>query len=104
MRVAIAGFGIGGAALSIALARDGHDVTVYERAPDPGPVGAGFLLQPSGQAVLAALGLLDEVAAAAWPIRASTPSPRRAAPSATLATTAGIRRSTPSASRAGACS
>jgi 2-polyprenyl-6-methoxyphenol hydroxylase-like FAD-dependent oxidoreductase len=29
MRVAIAGFGIGGAALSIALARDGHDVTVY---------------------------------------------------------------------------
>jgi 2-polyprenyl-6-methoxyphenol hydroxylase-like FAD-dependent oxidoreductase len=42
MRVAIAGFGIGGAALSIALARDGHEVTVYERAPDPGPVGAGF--------------------------------------------------------------
>jgi 2-polyprenyl-6-methoxyphenol hydroxylase-like FAD-dependent oxidoreductase len=41
MRVAIAGFGIGGAALSIALAR-GHEVTVYERAPDPGPVGAGF--------------------------------------------------------------
>jgi 2-polyprenyl-6-methoxyphenol hydroxylase-like FAD-dependent oxidoreductase len=70
MRVAIAGFGIGGAALSIALARDGHEVTVYERAPDPGPVGAGFLLQPSGQAILAELGLLDEVAAAAWPIRA----------------------------------
>jgi len=70
MRVAIAGFGIGGAALSIALARDGHEVTVYERAPDPGPVGAGFLLQPSGQAVLAELGLLDEVAAASWPIRA----------------------------------
>lgn len=70
MRVAIAGFGIGGAALSIALARDGHEVTVYERAPDPGPVGAGFLLQPSGQAVLAELGLLDEVAAASWPVRA----------------------------------
>ena len=69
MRVAIAGFGIGGAALSIALARDGHEVTVYERAPDPGPVGAGFLLQPSGQDVLAGLGLLDEVAADAWPIR-----------------------------------
>lgn len=69
MRVAIVGFGIGGAALSIALARDGHEVTVYERAPDPGPVGAGFLLQPSGQTVLADLGLLDEVAAASWPIR-----------------------------------
>ncbi len=69
MRIAIAGFGVGGGALSIALARDGHDVTVYERAPDPGPVGAGFLLQPSGQDVLAALGLLEEVAATAWPIR-----------------------------------
>jgi 2-polyprenyl-6-methoxyphenol hydroxylase-like FAD-dependent oxidoreductase len=69
MRVAIAGFGIGGAALSIALARDGHEVTVYERAPDPGPVGAGFLLQPSGQDVLAGLDLLEEVAAGAWPIR-----------------------------------
>jgi 2-polyprenyl-6-methoxyphenol hydroxylase-like FAD-dependent oxidoreductase len=70
MRVAIAGFGIGGAALSIALARDGHDVTVYERAPILGPVGAGFLLQPSGQEILAELGLLEEVARAAWPIRA----------------------------------
>lgn len=70
MRIAIAGFGIGGAALSIALARDGHDVTVYERAASPGPVGAGFLLQPSGQAVLEELGVLDEVAATAWPIRA----------------------------------
>jgi 2-polyprenyl-6-methoxyphenol hydroxylase-like FAD-dependent oxidoreductase len=70
MRVAIAGFGVGGAALAVALARDGHDVTVYERAHDPGPVGAGFLLQPSGQAVLGDLWLLDEVAAGAWPIRA----------------------------------
>jgi 2-polyprenyl-6-methoxyphenol hydroxylase-like FAD-dependent oxidoreductase len=70
MRIAIAGFGVGGAALAVMLARDGHDVTVYERASDPGPVGAGFLLQPSGQAVLADLGLLDEVAAASWPITA----------------------------------
>lgn len=69
MRIAIAGFGIGGAALSIALARDGHEVTVYERAPDPRPVGAGFLLQPSGQDALAGMGLLEEVAATAWPIR-----------------------------------
>ncbi|HEV8281806.1 MAG TPA: NAD(P)/FAD-dependent oxidoreductase [Candidatus Limnocylindrales bacterium] len=70
MRIAIVGFGIGGAALSVALARDGHHVAVYERAPDPGPVGAGFLLQPSGQAVLDDLRMLDEVAAGAWPIRA----------------------------------
>jgi 2-polyprenyl-6-methoxyphenol hydroxylase-like FAD-dependent oxidoreductase len=70
MRIAIAGFGVGGAALAVMLARDGHHVTVYERASDPGPVGAGFLLQPSGQAVLADVGLLDEVAAASWPITA----------------------------------
>ena len=69
MRVAVAGFGIGGAALSIALARDGHEVTVYERAADPRPVGAGFLLQPSGQDVLARLGLLEEVTVGGWPIR-----------------------------------
>ena len=58
MRFAIAGFGIGGATLAVALARDGHEVTVFERAAALGPVGAGFLLQPSGQAVLAELGVL----------------------------------------------
>ena len=70
MRIAIVGFGIGGGASAVAFAQDGHHVTVFEQAPAPGPVGAGFLLQPSGQAALASLGLLDRVAAAAWPIRA----------------------------------
>ena len=70
MRVGIVGFGVGGGALSVALAHDGHDVTVFEQTDSPGPVGAGFLLQPSGQAALGSLGLLDRVAAAAWPIRA----------------------------------
>jgi 2-polyprenyl-6-methoxyphenol hydroxylase-like FAD-dependent oxidoreductase len=69
MRIAVAGFGMGGATAALALARDGHQVTVFERAPEPGPVGAGFLLQPSGQTVLASLGALDEVAREAWPIR-----------------------------------
>lgn len=70
MRIAIAGFGMGGATAAVTLARDGHDVTVFERAAEPGPAGAGFLLQPSGQAVLAALDLLDDVRSGAWPIRA----------------------------------
>lgn len=70
MRIAIAGIGMGGATAAIALARDGHEVTVFERAVDPGPAGAGFLLQPTGQLVLATLGLLEAVAAEAWPIRA----------------------------------
>ena len=70
MRVGIVGFGIGGGALAVALAQDGHDVAVFEQTASPGPVGAGFLLQPSGQAALASLGLLERVAAEAWPIRA----------------------------------
>jgi len=70
MRIAIVGFGIGGGALAVALAQDDHEVTVFEQTDSPGPVGAGFLLQPSGQAALGSLGLLDRVAAAAWPIRA----------------------------------
>jgi 2-polyprenyl-6-methoxyphenol hydroxylase-like FAD-dependent oxidoreductase len=70
MRVGIVGFGIGGGALAVALAQNGHDVTVFEQTASPGPVGAGFLLQPSGQAALASLGLLERVAAEAWPIRA----------------------------------
>ena len=41
------------------LARDGHRVDVFERAPEPGPVGAGFLLQPTGLQVLWRMGLLD---------------------------------------------
>ena len=70
MRVGIVGFGIGGGALAVAMAKDGHGVTVFEQTRSPGPVGAGFLLQPSGQAALGALGLLDRVAATSWPIRA----------------------------------
>ena len=41
------------------LSADGHAVEVFERAATPGPVGAGFLLQPVGLAVLWELGLLD---------------------------------------------
>ena len=43
MNIAIAGFGVAGGALAVLLARAGHGVTVFERAPQPGPVGAGLL-------------------------------------------------------------
>jgi 2-polyprenyl-6-methoxyphenol hydroxylase-like FAD-dependent oxidoreductase len=69
-RVAIAGFGIAGGALAVLLARAGHTVTLLERAPAVGPVGAGFLLQPSGQAVLRRLGLLESVIKSSEPIHA----------------------------------
>jgi 2-polyprenyl-6-methoxyphenol hydroxylase-like FAD-dependent oxidoreductase len=36
-----------------------HQVTVLEKTPEPSPVGAGVLIQPSGLAVLQAMGLHD---------------------------------------------
>ena len=57
MDIAVIGSGIGGLASSIFLARQGHQITVYEQADSPRPVGAGFLLQPPGQRVLGKLGV-----------------------------------------------
>lgn len=52
MKVAIAGGGIGGLTCALALQRGGHEVTVYEAAPEITPVGAGIWLAPNGQEVL----------------------------------------------------
>jgi 2-polyprenyl-6-methoxyphenol hydroxylase-like FAD-dependent oxidoreductase len=57
--VAIAGAGIGGLALAILLARAGCRVVVYDQMDAPRPVGSGFVLQPTGAAVLAKMGLLE---------------------------------------------
>ena len=67
--IAIVGYGSAGQTLAIALARDGHRVRIFERAPRPGPVGAGFLLQPTGMAALWSLGLLDAARAQGVAIR-----------------------------------
>ena len=66
--VAIVGYGTGGQATALALARAGHHVEVFERVPNPGPVGAGFLLQPTGLQALWRLGLLDEACALGAPV------------------------------------
>lgn len=58
LHVAIVGYGTAGQAAAVLLARDGHRVEVFEQAPKPGPVGAGFLLQPTGLQVLWSMGLL----------------------------------------------
>ncbi len=68
MDVGVVGCGTAGPAAALFLARAGHKVTVYERVAEPGPVGAGILLQPTGQAVLARLGLLERVRARAAPV------------------------------------
>ncbi len=66
--VAIVGYGTGGQAAALALARHGHSVEVFERVPNPGPVGAGFLLQPTGLQALWQLGLLGQACALGAPV------------------------------------
>lgn len=68
LRVAVVGGGTGGLAAGLLLARDGHAVDVFERVADPLPVGAGILLQPLGQRVLAEVGLADDLAACSTPV------------------------------------
>ncbi len=69
LRVGIIGCGTAGPALAVLLRRAGHSVEIFERAATPGPVGAGILIQPSGAAVLADLGVLDAIASHAAPVR-----------------------------------
>jgi FAD-dependent urate hydroxylase len=61
LRVGVVGCGSAGPAAAVFLKRAGHDVVLFERAPDCRAVGAGFLLQPSGMAVLRELGIEDRV-------------------------------------------
>lgn len=61
LKVAVVGCGSAGPAAAILLQRQGHEVTLFERAEACRPVGAGFLLQPGGMGVLERLGLLEPV-------------------------------------------
>lgn len=66
--VAIVGAGPTGLALALMLRRQGRRVVVHERFDAPRPVGAGFMLQPTGLHVLDRLGLTDKVASLAQPL------------------------------------
>lgn len=66
--IAIVGYGTAGQAVARFLRRQGHRLEIFERAPQPGPVGAGLLLQPTGLGVLADLGLVDAAVACGEPI------------------------------------
>jgi 2-polyprenyl-6-methoxyphenol hydroxylase-like FAD-dependent oxidoreductase len=67
-RVGVVGLGMAGATTASLLARDGCRVTLLEQAEVPRPLGAGVLLQVSGQEVLRRLGVLDRVIARAAPL------------------------------------
>lgn len=56
--IAVAGAGIGGLTVALALAAVGRAVTVFERAEALEPVGAGVQLSPSAVLVLDRLGVL----------------------------------------------
>ena len=57
--IAIVGCGVAGQAAALFLHRAGHRVEIFERFESPRPIGAGLLIQPTGQAVLERLGLAE---------------------------------------------
>ena len=50
---------LAGLAVAAFLKKQGHQVRIFERFEKPRPLGAGLLLQPTGLACLAKLGLDD---------------------------------------------
>lgn len=57
--IGIVGSGTAGLAVAAFLKKQGHQVRIFERFEKPRPLGAGLLLQPTGLACLAKLGLDD---------------------------------------------
>lgn len=72
-RIAVAGAGIGGLTAALCLARTGHEVEIFERAPALREIGAGLQITPNGAAVLERLGLGPALDAAS--IRAEAVQP-----------------------------
>ncbi|CAK3929533.1 related to salicylate hydroxylase [Lecanosticta acicola] len=59
LKVLIAGAGVGGLSAAIALARRGHDVTVFEQAEKLAEVGAGIQVPPNSLRMLLEWGLAE---------------------------------------------
>jgi salicylate hydroxylase len=63
LNIAISGGGIAGLMAALALSKNGHSVTVFERARTFEDIGAGLQLSPNANRVLRGLGLADSVRA-----------------------------------------
>ncbi|WP_062226378.1 FAD-dependent monooxygenase [Aureimonas frigidaquae] len=61
--IAVAGAGVAGLTMALCLARTGRTVSLYERAAQIEPVGAGIQLSPNALRVLTGLGLLPALEA-----------------------------------------
>ena len=66
--VAVVGAGPAGLAAALFLNRIGREVVILERFDTPRAVGSGLMLQPTGLAMLAALGLESAIRAHGRPI------------------------------------
>ena len=64
LKIVIVGAGIGGLAAAIGLARNGHQITVYERLSSATEVGYAFRLTPNSDRCLKYLGI-DTIAGGA---------------------------------------
>lgn len=70
MKIGVVGSGIAGSCAAWLLRKQGHQVHLFEQAAEFRPVGAGILLQPSGQRALQLLGLPVEAECKAARIQA----------------------------------
>ncbi|MFI9560334.1 FAD-dependent monooxygenase [Nonomuraea endophytica] len=57
MRIAVVGAGLGGVAAAVGLHRQGHEVSLYERAAELREAGTGVVIMPNGTRALRQLGL-----------------------------------------------
>jgi 2-polyprenyl-6-methoxyphenol hydroxylase-like FAD-dependent oxidoreductase len=67
VRVAVIGAGLGGVSAAVGLHRRGHEVTLYERAPELREAGTAIVIMPNGVRALDALELGDCVRGRAMP-------------------------------------
>lgn len=62
MKILIAGGGIGGLSAALCAVHFGHDVTVFEQAPELSEIGAGIQIPPNAMKVFAGLGIEKAIA------------------------------------------